>query len=238
MLLGSSQNFRWDIFPADSPWRQGKAERRIGVVKKLIRIAIGDSRVTPVELQTILFECADMCNERPLGMSKPREDGTYSLITPNQLIHGRSGHVLPDDVQLADELPVASRYRIVQHVTSSLRSRWSQEVSPGLVRRQKWHKKGRNLQIKDVVMICEKTKIKGKYRLAIVEEVNTSTDGQVRSATVRYSSIRVSPRGKEIVQAVRVKRSVQRLCLVLPVEEQSTGVDVKDHENHVKCVVV
>ena len=234
--LGSSKNFRWDISPADSPWRQGKAERRIGVVKKLLRLAIGDTRVTPVELQTILFECANICNERPISMTKPREDGTYSLITPNQLLLGRSMQGLPDDAQLADDLPIASRYRIVQHVTTSFWNRWSKEVTPGLVRRQKWHQKGRNLKIKDIVMICETTKVKGKYRLAIVEDVKTSADGQVRSATVRYSSVRTSPQGKETVQAISVKRSVQRLCLILPVEEQSTDMEVRDHENYVKCV--
>ena len=31
--LGSAKNFRWDISPADSPWRRGKAERKIAVVK-------------------------------------------------------------------------------------------------------------------------------------------------------------------------------------------------------------
>ena len=46
-------------------------------MKKLLTLSLGDTRVTPVELQTILFECANICNERPIGMSKPREDGSY-----------------------------------------------------------------------------------------------------------------------------------------------------------------
>ena len=234
--LGSTKNFQWDVSPADSPWRQGKAERRIALVKKLLTLSIGDTRVTPVELQTIMMECANICNERPMGMSKPREDGSYMLITPNQLLFGRSSNVLPDDAQLSEDLPMASRYRIVQHVTTSFWNRWANEVTPGLVHRQKWHVKGRNLQIKDVVMICEPSKVKAKYRLAIVEDVKTSGDGCVRSATVRYSSIRTTPQGKEIVQAIRVKRSVQRLCLILPVEEQSSGVEVKEHEFFVQCV--
>ena len=231
--LGSEKNFRWDVSPADSPWHQGKAERRIGVVKRLLKLSVGDTRVTPVELQTILFECANICNERPIGASKPREDGTYSLITPNQLIHGRSMNVLPDDVELADELPVKSRYRIIQHVTTSFWNRWSSEVSPGLVHRQKWHRKGHNLRVNDVVMICETTKLKGKYRLAIVEEVFTSNDGRVRSAIVRYSLISTSPKGKETVKQIRVKRSVQRLSLILPIEEQSSTCKVEEHEHSV-----
>ena len=233
--LGSTKNFKWDISPADSPWRQGKAERRISIVKRLLTLSIGDSRLTPVELQTVLMEVADICNERPIGLSKPRDDRTYALVTPNQLLLGRSTNVLPDDTALTEDLPMSSRYRMVQHVTTAFWKKWSDFVTPGLVHRQKWHQKGRNLQLNDVVMICEPTKIKGKYRLAVVDDVKTSNDGCVRSATLRYSSIRMSPNGKEIVQVIKVKRSVQRLCLILPVEEQSADVQVNEHEHFVQC---
>ena len=77
--LGSSKNFRWDVSPADSPWRQGKAERRIGVVKKLLSLSLGDTRVSPVELQTVLFECANICNERPIITYHSKSASTWSL---------------------------------------------------------------------------------------------------------------------------------------------------------------
>ena len=233
--LAGTKNFRWDVSPADSPWRQGKAERRIAVVKKLLTLSIGDSRLTPVELQTVLMESANICNERPIGISKPREDGSYALITPNQLLLGRSSNVLPDDAQLIEDLPMSSRYRMVQHVTSGFWNKWSSVVTPGLVHRQKWHQKGRNLQVNDVVMICEPTKVKAKYRLGVVDNVKTSGDGCVRSATVRYTSVQATAQGKDRVQTIRVKRSVQRLCLILPVEEQSAGIEVNEHKFHVQC---
>ena len=70
--------------------------------------------LTPVELQTIFMETANICNERLIGLSKPREDGTYSLLTPycwyqNHLLLGRSSNVLPDDVDLAANLPMNAR---------------------------------------------------------------------------------------------------------------------------------
>ncbi len=83
---GRSENFKWQISPPDSPWGQGKAERLIATVKKSVNLSVGDTRVTPVELQTILMEVANICNKRPIGLSKPREDGTYSIISPNQLL--------------------------------------------------------------------------------------------------------------------------------------------------------
>ena len=54
--FGSEKNFQWKTSPPDSPWRQGKAERRIAIVKRLMKLSVGDTRVTPVELQTILYE--------------------------------------------------------------------------------------------------------------------------------------------------------------------------------------
>jgi hypothetical protein len=69
--FAGSEKFQWKTSPADSPWRQGKVERRIAIVKKHIRFSIGDTRVTPLELQTILFEIANICNERPISIAKP-----------------------------------------------------------------------------------------------------------------------------------------------------------------------
>ena len=42
--------------------------------KKAITLSIGDTRVTPLELQTTLMEIANKCNERPIGLSEPWSD--------------------------------------------------------------------------------------------------------------------------------------------------------------------
>lgn len=227
--LGTSKNFQWRVSPPDSPWRQGRAERRIAIVKRLLRLSIGDSVLTPVELQTVFMETANICNERPIGLSKPRDDGTYSLITPNQLLMGRSGNILPDDTDLAMNLPMSSRYRLVNHVTSSFWKKWSTEVSPGLVVRQKWHEASRNLRIGDLVMLSDSSPIKAKYKLGLVKDVHPSADGRVRTVTVGYVIIQKGVQSEDKVQRITVKRTVQRLSLILPVEEQTTLLEVEDH---------
>ena len=234
--FATTKNFQWKISPPDSPWRQGKAERRIGIVKKLIQHSVGDSRLTPVELQTAFFEVANICNERPIGLSHPREDGSHVLITPNQLLMGRSSNILPDDTEIAESLPMAARYRLVKHVTDAFWQRWSNNVSPGLIVRQKWHQSSRNLRVGDVVLICEPSKIKSKYKMGVIETVYESNDGFVRSVIVRYVLVQKSQTGDGKVTTIRVKRSVQRLVLILPVEEQVTPVEVEDFETHVECV--
>ena len=226
--FGGTKNFKWNLSPADSPWRQGKVERRIAIVKRCLVLAIGDSRVTPVELQTVLMEIANICNERPIGVSKPRADGSYALITPNQLLLGRSKNILPDDTQIVETLPMRARYRIVHEITSKFWKRWSAEVSPSLVVRQKWHENTRNLRVGDLVKICEPSKLKAKYKLGVIDAVTVSSDGNVRSATVRYVLLHKNSKGDDTVRTVRVSRSVQRLILILPVEEQESPLVIKD----------
>ena len=229
--LAGEKNFKWNISPANSPWRQGKAERRIGVVKRLLKVSLGDTCLSPLEFQTTLMEIANICNERPIGLSKPRADGSYSVITPNQLLLGRSSNILPDDTDLCSDLPVAARYRLVNHVTTVFWQKWCSEVAPRSIFRQKWHVQTRNLCVGDLVMICESTQIKAKYKLGLIETVNTSADGCVRSATIKYTNIS----GDGRVSYVRVQRSVQRLVLILPVEEHQTSLQVVERNT---CVQV
>ena len=86
-------------------------------------------------------------------------------------------------------------------------------------------------------MICEDSKLKCKYKMGVIEVVKESHDGIVRSATVRYCNITHNPQGEDDVSVVRVTRSIQRLALIMPVEEMTSSVVVKDYANSVKCAV-
>ena len=160
--FGGTKNFKWNLSPADSPWRQGKAERRIAIVKRCLVLAIGGQRVTPLELQTAMAEIANICNERPIGLSKPRADGSYEIITPNHLLLGRSKNILPDDTPIVQNMSMRERYRLVYEITSSVWKQWSAEVSPSLIVCQKWHEEGRKLSVGDLVKISEPSKLKAK----------------------------------------------------------------------------
>ena len=86
-------------------------------------------------------------------------------------------------------------------------------------------------------MIADSSKVKSKYKLGIIEETLLSNDGIVRSATVRYCKVERNPHAEDTVTTIRVKRSVQRLVLIMPVEEMKDTVIVKDYEDGVQCVV-
>ena len=229
--FGSQTGFRWIISPANSPWRQGRAEVRIKLLKRLIHISVGSNRLTPLELQTVLFEVANLSNERPIGINKtPTADGTFELLTPNSLLIGRSLNAVPDDVQLASHLKKSERYQIIQTVTEEFWKRWAEQVTPEAIIRQKWHEQGRNMREGDIVLIHDKGPIKGKYLLGRIDAVDKSRDDLVRSVKVSYVVPNAKDKSKEYTggRRITVSRSIQRLTLLLPIESQDTPLQVED----------
>ena len=192
LLDYSKENkFQWKISPANSPWRQGKSESRIQVTKRLLKVSMGGMKLTPLEFQTVLFEAAALTNERPIGIhKKPLINGTFKAITPNDLRLGRSTTELFDDVDLGDYLKKSERLDMIKKVTDDFWSKWANQVIPEAMIREKWHESSRNLSVGDVVLVLESSPIKGKYKLAIVEEVFPSKDNLVRSGIVCASLTR------------------------------------------------
>lgn len=74
-------------------------------------------------------------------------------------------------------------------------------------------------------MVCDKGPLKAKYRIGVIDDVTTSRDGNVRSASIRYAVIKDNH-----TQINRINRSVQRLVLLLPKEEQCNPLTVEDDE--------
>ena len=83
----------------------------------------------------------------------------------------------------------------------------------------------------DVVLIHDKTNIKGKYLLGLVESIDPSKDHLVRSCKISYTV----PNSKDPVgtytggKKVIVSRSIQRLSLILPVEDQKQSLVVENN---------
>ena len=229
--FAGNNNFNWEISPANSPWRQGRCEVRIRMLKRLLKVSVGDSKLSPTELQTFLFEAADMANERPLGIDTAvKSDGSFKTLTPNCLLMGRSGSSLPDDTFLAENLKKGERYQLIQQITTYFWTKWAEEITPMSVIRQKWHETGRNLRTGDIVLLHDKTPIKGKYQLGVVESTVKSADGLVRSCQVGYK-IPTPTKPVDIYEGkgkwISLSRSVQRLTLLLPVEEQAKPLTVE-----------
>ena len=148
LSLAKRHNFLWEISPADSHWRQGKVERRIGIIKRLVRVPIGESKLLPLEMQTVLFEAANLCNERPLGVNnKVQVDGAYIVLMTNCLLMGRATNGPITDAFMESLLKNSQRFGLVKSITKHFWDRLSVEVTPDWLLWRKWHKTGQNCPV-------------------------------------------------------------------------------------------
>ncbi len=92
---------------------------------------------------------------------------------------------------------------------------------PTLIVRKKWHTEMRNVCSGDIVLMQQDSNdYKGTWRLAQVCDTLDSSDRKVRSVKLRYKQ--QGPDGTyKGLQDTCVNRSVHRLVMILPVEEQN-----------------
>ena len=213
-MFGCDKGSNWTFSPADAKWYNGLVESLVKSVKRALTAAIGDSnnhfRMKYGEMLTVMYEAAELVNERPIGRHPSNPDERYLCV--NDLLLGRSSSRVPQGP--FEAVNVTTRFRYVQAVIDSFWKRWMKEVFPNLVIRKKWHTEVRNLMVGDIVLVQDLNSLRGNWKRAIVSEVLPSKDDKVRRVNVSYIT----------TTGVRseVERPVQKLILLNPVDEQSS----------------
>tara|TARA_B110001454_G_scaffold196478_1_gene199376 strand:- start:542 stop:6220 length:5679 start_codon:yes stop_codon:yes gene_type:complete len=207
----SQHLIEWQFTPPDGPWQNGCAEALIKSVKKAIKISVGEQILTLSEMQTVMYESANLVNERPIGRHpNSTEDGVY--LSPNDLLLGRSSTAVPSG-QFDGSLSTQVRYRFVQGVITAFWKKWTRDFFPSLVVRQKWHTAKRNVSKGDIVLIQDANSVRGRWKMGRVSKAEPSLrDGFVRSVEVQYKNP-----GHNVFTTIT--RPVQRLIVIVPVEE-------------------
>ena len=186
------------------------------MVKKALYLAVGNSILSFSELQTVVFEAAELVNERPLAISSTRgnDDLSPDYICPNQLLIVRASGRIPVG-SWSNVSNIARRLKYVQEITEKFCKIWYKQIFPSVVIRHKWHVEVRNLKVGDIVVVSDQNALRGDYRLARVSEVYPDVKKRVRHVQVSYKLIGEGSKG-----LASVKRDVRQLVLILPVEEQ------------------
>ena len=206
---------------ADAPWENGLSEALVKLVKKNLSLLVGHHFLTFSELQTILFEIANLLNERPIGIHPTDpEEGTY--LCPNDLLLGRAScRVPPGTMDVSDD--PRKRIGLIQQVVDAFWQKWQRDYFHTLIIRQKWHVAKRDVKVNDIVLIQDVNTFRGNWRLAEVVEANPGKDGKVRDVLLRYKSQNQTKLycGQP---DILLKRSIHRLVVLLPVEERKSVV--------------
>ena len=209
-VFGVNKGVEWCFSSPDASRQNGTAESLIKSVKRAMMVSIGKQIIRFSELQTVLFEVANIVNERPIGIH-PRnpEDGKY--LCPNDLLLGRSSNSVPSGP--FRECNNLRRLSFVQSLVDAFWKKWTQNYFSSLIIRPKWHTCKRNLQINDIVLIQDSNILRGNWKLGRVSNIYPSNDGVVRKVEVQYKS-NLESKGFETI-----RRPVQRLVLIQPVNE-------------------
>ena len=210
----SSHGATWKFTKSsDAPWENGCCEALIRLIKRALTIAIGDNILTFSELQTVLFEVANLLNERPIGR-KPGADPSHgSYLSPHDLLLGRT-HINPPQGEWPENSRLANRFLYLQTVVTTFWKKWYRDYFSSMIVQQKWHLKQRNFQVGDIVLIQEDRPIRGSWKLAEISKIEPSTDGQVRDVTLRYKPQTDS---KDYLGRpdILIRRSTHRLVLLI-----------------------
>ena len=217
---GINYGMDWVVGPADSPWHQGAVESLVKTAKRAIDLSIHNQRLSASEFLTVCTEAANTINERPIGLL-PSLDSSINVLTPNCLLLGRATSSNPGNWQPGDP-SLKTRHHLVTSISDEFWKHWIQLFAPSLTYQLKWHSKQRDLQIGDVVLITDSNSLKGTYNLALVCETHPGKDGKIRTVTLSYKNYKVGETTKIYKGAkdIKIRRSVQRLVLILPIEEQ------------------
>lgn len=67
-------------------------------MKRGISISIGNKVLSYADLQTVMFEIANLINQRPIGIKPGSDLDLGSYLCPNDLLLGRASPIVPRGV--------------------------------------------------------------------------------------------------------------------------------------------
>ena len=210
----------WRFGPAGSPWYQGAVESLVKSAKKAIDHSIKGSRLSVPELLTAFTQIADLFKDRPLG-AKPGPDPPLNILTLSSLLLGRSSS---RNLGVYEGTPSnRSRLILIQCIIDKFSIIWTNLYAPTLVHQSKWLNDQRDLQVEEVVIVADNGRKRGENRLARVSKVLPRADGKIRKAKVVYKRYKVGEKLREYGGGTdtEIERSVQRLALLVPEEDET-----------------
>lgn len=207
----------WKFIIERAPWWGGFWERMVQDIKRSLRKAIGRANLSFEELRTILVEVEGIINARPLTHVENDEDGITYTLSPSHLMYGRRITSLPNPSHfdiLSTYQTLTKRRKHHVRLLENFTRVWRHEYLTSL-RETHAHQKGalnsRAVTVGEVVILKDDTTKKMYWKLAVVEELISGRDGQIRAAVVRIINCDSKPS--------RIRRSVKHL---IPIEVQAS----------------
>ena len=230
--FGAQHSIEWTTVMPSSQHQNGAAEIVVKLVKGIMSsllASIGTSILSLNELNTLLKEAANICNERPIGL-RPNSVSDQEYLAPNSLLLGRSstrisaGPFQSKDVY--DERPKAmkTRFLFVQRIVDSFWKNWTKSYLPTLIVRQKWHHLKRNLSCGDICLVEDQNALRGDWRIGRIINVFPDKHKIVRNVELLVAQKFDGNSSYRYRQPSVLKRHASRVILLVPCEVESQEV--------------
>ena len=219
------QGTEFRFCPAATAWRNGMAEQRVCGLKKGLDLLMvsGAQSLNYSEFVSLLRSCANLINDRPLGVRHHNKgvEGELLPLTPNLLLLGKTSTGDLDSTAMEDkEDKFTRRAALVDKLEREWWQMWYTQCFDSLFPFPKWRHAMQNLKVGDIVLFGSDNKVgKGDYRLARVCDVNLDDDGLARDVIVEYRPRR-GAKGLPYTSKNLEKKKlpIQRLVLIQPIE--------------------
>ena len=198
----------WKFIVERAPWWGGFWEHLVQSVKRCLKKSLGRSILNFDQLNTLLIEIECVLNSRPLTYVEDDTGGISYTLSPSHLIYGRRVTNNPNSSHfeiISTHEVLTKRARIQSHLLQQFTRQWRKEYLLSLreTHKNNCHGKGGSvISVGDVVLLKDDTK-RMFWKLAVVQELLTGADKQVRAAIVSL--------GKSGRQSQLLRRSVKHL---------------------------
>ncbi len=199
-------NTHWEFIPPTGSHFGGIYERLVAAVKKALAAALPPEDPTTDEFfHTNLVVVEGILNSRPLTyVSQDPQDPRP--LTPADALGAGPYRMM---ARAPEEWDLRKQWHANQTRLDIFWRRLCKEVIPFMQLTSKWHKETRKPKVGDVVTMLD-DQCRGKWPLAVITQLETSSDGLVRAVTIRYRA-----GGRNIT----ARRPLSSLCLLLPSEQ-------------------
>ena len=210
--------YTWCFLPPGASHFAGVWERKIGSIKRILDAAVSllkTGGLSREELHTLLLEAANIVNWTPLADVSSDPNDPYP-VSPAQLITQRES---PQTVKLSSitkedlEAYGRKRWRRIHALSEHFWTRWKRDYLRGLQVRRKWKFPKRNVSVGDVVLVRQKTS-RNEWPLGLVIARKLSSDGLVRSVTIRLKPLPQRP-------VRNVERCIGDVIVIVPSDDST-----------------
>ena len=181
-----SHDIQWKFNLSRAPWWGGQFERLIGIVKTAMYKVIGGATLAWGELNEVILDVETQINRRPLGYVE--DDVEVPILTPASFMFQRTNQ-LPEQQAWREDLNLRRQAKYLKTCKDQMWNRWQREYLTALRERHNLLHKTTNYHVRvgDTVLVRSDSKNRGKWPIAVVQQIYPGRDGHIRAVKLRTS---------------------------------------------------